>query len=286
MVMPKSMEQVTRRTCAVAARRRRRRRTRARGDVVERARAPRRPTGSRTSIRCSAPIRRRSRCRSGARPRSRSRSTRWCSTPAPARASTACGSGRCAGGGRRPHALLEPWAGAVVNSVETVPRVPGRGAGRAAARRHRARRRLGRRSVRAARARRSRAAPPGQARRTRSCTSTTRRGVVDFAAVLRAPRRARLPRQAQRRVLRPARERLAAWTTPSTGPATSPRTCARSPDPAGWIDAHRARSPTSTATGSPSMPSRPTPTRTTSTSGGCSVTWSPSDRIPSPRSSA
>ena len=37
-----------------------------------------------------------------------------------ARGSTACGSARCAGGAPRRGALLEPWAGAVVNSAETV----------------------------------------------------------------------------------------------------------------------------------------------------------------------
>ena len=78
---------------------------------------------------------------------------------------TACGSGRCAGGAPRRGALLEPWAGAVVNSArdgagDVRAEVPGR----AAARRHRSRRRLGRRPVRAARARRPRAAAPGQAR--------------------------------------------------------------------------------------------------------------------------
>ena len=40
--------------------------------------------------------------------------------PRRARSSTACGSERCGGGGAAPHALLEPWAGAVVNSAETV----------------------------------------------------------------------------------------------------------------------------------------------------------------------
>ena len=44
---------------------------------------------------------------------------------------------------------------------------------------------------------------------TRRCTSTIPGGVVDFARRARPPRRARLPRQAQRRVLRPPRERLA-----------------------------------------------------------------------------
>ena len=63
-----------------------------------------------------------------------------------------------------PGALLEPWAGAVVNSAETVRAFRAEVPGRAPARRHRSRRRLGRRSVRAARARRPRAAAPGQAR--------------------------------------------------------------------------------------------------------------------------
>ena len=85
-----------------------------------------------------------------------------------------------------PHALLEPWAGAVVNSTRDGRRVP---RARCPALRllvdtgHVAD--WGERPVRAARPRRPRAAPPGRAAATRRCTSTTRRGVVDFAR--RAP---------------------------------------------------------------------------------------------------
>jgi hypothetical protein len=171
-----------------------------RGDVAERALAAQ-ADGFEHIDRCSAPIPRRSRCRSGARPRSRSRS-RWCATPAPSAADgmweRAVRWWRAA-----PGALLEPWAGAVVNSSSRCARSAPR-SGRAAARRHRARRRLGRRSVRAARPRRPRAAPPGQAGHTQLHVDDPT-GVVDFAAVLARARPARLPRQAQRRVLRPPR---------------------------------------------------------------------------------
>ncbi len=112
-----------------------------------------------------------------------------------------------------PRALLEPWAGAVVNSIEAVRRVPRRGARRAPARRHRSRRRLGRRPVRAARARRSRAAAPGQA--------------GPHAGARRRPDR----RRRLRRGVPPARASSTTAASSASSTSTSPTTAGRSPTP-------------------------------------------------------
>ncbi len=87
----------------------------------------------------------------------------WCSTPAPV-AAEGMWERAVRWWRRAPRALLEPWAGAVVNSTRVGRRLPAGSAGPAAARRHRPRRRLGRGSVRVARSRRPRPTPPGPAR--------------------------------------------------------------------------------------------------------------------------
>ena len=139
--------------------------------------------------------------------------------------STGCGSARCAGGAPRRGALLEPWAGAVVNSPETVRAFRAEVRRRAAARRHRPRRRLGRRSVRAARARRPRAAAPGQAR-------------AHAAARRRSDRRRRLRRGAR---ARSSSSTTAASSASST--STCPRTAGRSPIPSSGPRDLAARAP-------------------------------------------
>ena len=195
-------------TCPLAARCRRRRLRAARRRRRPGARR-RRPTASSTSIRMVGTDPARSRCRSVARRRSRSRSTSGARRPRRATSSTARGSGRCAGGARAPHALLEPWAGATVNSIETVR------AFRAEAGDVRLLVDTGHVAdwggdpcelLDLADHVQLRQGKPGHtaaARRRPDGRRRLRRGVPHA----RAPR---LPRQAQRRVLRPARARLAA----------------------------------------------------------------------------
>ncbi len=189
------------------------------------ARSRRRPTASNTSTRCSVPTPHRSCFRSAARPSFPKPVVGWCATPAPT-----AGDGMWERAVRwwkaAPDALLEPWAGAVVNSADDGARVPRRGAVVAIARRHGARRRLGRRPVRAAGVGRSRAAASGQARphagarrrserRRRLRCGPGSHSTRSTTAAASASNTSTSPRTAGR------------WKTPNNGPATSPRTSER-----------------------------------------------------------